>query len=219
MIRDTHKQQGRRRQLVRLLQEKGIESSAVLDAVGAVPRHLFLNSAFEEQAYEDRPFAIGAGQTISQPFTVAKQSELLQLNKGMKVLEIGTGSGYQAAILHAMGVKVFSVERIKELYDKTSKLLPRLGYRVKCYYGDGNLGVPTWAPYDRIIITAGAPIIPEKLLDQLKVGGIMVIPITEGDAEVMKTLVKTEGGKLTIQEHGTFRFVPMLGDKHDERKS
>lgn len=217
VIRDTHKQQGKRRQLVKLLEEKGIADKKVLEAIGKVPRHLFLNSAFEEQAYEDRPFAIGAGQTISQPFTVAKQSELLQLEKGMKVLEVGTGSGYQAAVLFALGAKVYSVERIKELYDKTSKMLPKLGYRVKCFYGDGNLGVPIWAPYDRIIITAGAPIIPEKLLDQLKVGGIMVIPVTEGDAEVMKTLVKTESGKLEVQEHGTFRFVPMLEDKHDGR--
>lgn len=215
MIRDSHKQQGNRRKLVKLLREKGITDAQVLDAIGKVPRHLFLNSAFEEQAYEDRPFAIGAGQTISQPFTVATQSELLQLKKGMKVLEVGTGSGYQAAVLHAMGVKVFSVERIKELYDRTSKLLPRLGYRVKCFYGDGNLGIPTWAPYDRIIITAGAPIVPEKLLDQLKVGGIMVIPVSEGDTETMKTITKLNDGSVEVKEHGTFRFVPMLEDKRD----
>lgn len=217
MIRDSHKQQGNRRKLVKLMQEKGIADSRVLEAIGKVPRHLFLNSAFEEYAYEDRPFAIGADQTISQPFTVAKQSELLKVDKGMKVLEIGTGSGYQAAVLFTMGVKVFSIERIKELYDKTSKLLPKLGYRVKCFYGDGNLGVPVWAPYDRIIITAGAPIVPEKLLDQLKVGGIMVIPLTNGDEEIMKTITKNEDGTYTTKEHGTFRFVPMLGDKKDNR--
>lgn len=211
MIRDSHKQQGNRRKLVKLLEEKGIKDKNVLDAIGKVPRHLFLNSAFEEYAYEDRPFAIGAGQTISQPFTVATQSELLQVTKGMKVLEIGTGSGYQAAVLHAMGIKVFSIERIKELYDKTSKLLPKLGYRVKCFYGDGNLGVPTWAPYDRIIITAGAPIVPEGLLGQLKAGGIMVIPVTEGDSETMKTITKNADGSVKVEEHGTFRFVPMLG--------
>jgi protein-L-isoaspartate(D-aspartate) O-methyltransferase len=215
LIRDSHKQQGNRRKLVKLLEEKGIKDKHVLDAIGKVPRHLFLNSAFEEQAYEDRPFAIGAGQTISQPFTVATQSELLQVKKGMKVLEIGTGSGYQAAVLYAMGVKVFTVERIKELYDKTSKLLPKLGYRAKCFYGDGNLGIPTWAPYNRIIITAGAPIIPEGLLDQLKVGGIMVIPVTEGDVETMKTITKLEDGTTKTQDHGTFRFVPMLEDKLD----
>lgn len=215
MIRDSHKQQGNRRKLVKLLEEKGIEDKRVLEAIGKVPRHLFLNSAFEEQAYEDRPFAIGAGQTISQPFTVATQSELLKVTKGMKVLEIGTGSGYQAAVLHAMGVKVFTIERIKELYDKTSKLLPKLGYRVKCFYGDGNLGVPTWASYDRIIITAGAPIIPEGLLDQLKVGGIMVIPVTEGDTEIMKSITKKGDGSVEVKEHGAFRFVPMLEDKKD----
>ncbi len=215
MVKDPHKQQGNRRKLVALLREKGITDEQVLSAVGKVPRHLFLNSAFEQFAYEDRPFAIGAGQTISQPFTVATQSQLLELQKGMKVLEIGTGSGYQAAVLHAMGAKVFSVERIKELYDKTSKLLPKLGYRVKCFYGDGNLGVPTWAPYDRIIITAGAPIVPEGLLDQLKPDGIMVIPLSKGDEEIMKTITKKKDGSLEVKEHGTFRFVPMLDDKRD----
>ena len=201
--------------MVKLLKEKGVEDNRVLEAIGSVPRHLFLNSAFEEQAYEDRPFAIGAGQTISQPYTVAVQSELLQVQKGMKVLEIGTGSGYQAAVLHVMGVKVFTIERIKELYDKSSKLLPKLGYRVKCFYGDGNLGVPAWAPYDRIIITAGAPIVPEGLLNQLKVGGIMVVPVSEGEVETMKTITKLEDGSVEVKDHGTFRFVPMLEDKRD----
>lgn len=200
---------------MKLLEEKGIKDKRVLEAIGKVPRHLFLNSAFEEQAYEDRPFAIGAGQTISQPFTVATQSELLGAEKGMKVLEIGTGSGYQAAVLHAMGIKVFTIERIKELYDRTSKLLPKLGFRVKCFYGDGNQGVPNWAPYDRIIITAGAPIVPEGLLDQLKIGGIMVVPVTEGDSEVMKTITKLEDGSTVVRDHGTFRFVPLLEDRLD----
>lgn len=215
MTRDSHKQQGNRRKLVKLLEEKGIKDKRVLDAIGKVPRHLFLNSAFQDYAYEDRPFSIGADQTISQPYTVAVQSELLQVQRGMKILEIGTGSGYQAAVLHTMGAKVFSIERIKELYDRTSKLMPKLGYRFKCFYGDGNLGVPTWAPYDRIIITAGAPIIPENLVDQLNVGGIMVVPVTEGDAEIMKTLTKQADGSVVTKEHGTFRFVPMLGDKLD----
>lgn len=200
---------------MKLLEEKGIKDKRVLEAIGKVPRHLFLNSAFEEQAYEDRPFAIGAGQTISQPFTVATQSELLGAEKGMKVLEIGTGSGYQAAVLHAMGIKVFTIERIKELYDRTSKLLPKLGFRVKCFYGDGNQGVPNWAPYDRIIITAGAPIVPEGLLDQLKIGGIMVVPVTEGDSEVMKTITKLDDGSTVVRDHGTFRFVPLLEDRLD----
>lgn len=215
MIRDTHKQKGNRRKLVKLLEEKGIQNKRVLEAIGKVPRHLFLNSAFEEQAYEDRPFAIGAGQTISQPYTVAFQTELLLVEKGMKVLEVGTGSGYQAAVLHALGTKVYSIERMKQLFDRTSKLLPKLGYKVKCFYGDGNLGVPTWAPYDRIIITAGAPIVPEKLFDQLKPNGIMVVPVTEGESETMKTITKLDDGSVTIKDHGTFRFVPMLDDKKE----
>ncbi|TNF24226.1 MAG: protein-L-isoaspartate(D-aspartate) O-methyltransferase [Bacteroidetes bacterium] len=212
-MKDTHKQQGSRRKLVDQLREKGIKDENVLKAIGKVPRHLFLNSAFERFAYEDRPFSIGAGQTISQPFTVATQSELLQLKRGMKVLEIGTGSGYQASVLYEMGAKVFTVERIKELYDRTSKLLPKLGYLVKTFFGDGNLGVPVWAPYDRIIITAGAPIVPEGLLEQLKPGGIMVIPVSNGEEEVMKTITKKENGDLEVKEHGTFRFVPLLEDK------
>lgn len=197
------------------LREKGIVDEQVLKAIGKVPRHLFLNSAFDKYAYEDRPFSIGAGQTISQPHTVAVQSELLQIKRGIKVLEIGTGSGYQAAVLHEMGAKVFSVERIKELYDRTGKLLPQLGYNVKTFYGDGNLGVPVWAPYDRIIITAGAPIVPEGLIDQLNTGGIMVIPVSKGDEEIMKTITKLENGELVMKEHGSFRFVPMLEDKDE----
>ncbi|MBL4586200.1 MAG: protein-L-isoaspartate(D-aspartate) O-methyltransferase [Flavobacteriales bacterium] len=212
-MKDSHKQKGNRLRLVKELREKGIKSEAVLKAIGNVPRHLFLDSAFERFAYEDRPFSIGAGQTISQPFTVATQSELLQIKKDMKVLEIGTGSGYQAAVLHQMGAKVFTVERIKELYDRTRILLPKLGFRVKTFFGDGNLGIPLHAPYDRIIITAGAPIVPEGLLDQLKPSGIKVIPVTVGDEEVMKTITKNADGSLEMKEHGSFRFVPMLEDK------
>lgn len=215
MVKDSHKQQGNRKKLVAHLREKGIQDEKVLSAIGKVPRHLFLNSVFDQFAYEDRPFSIGAGQTISQPYTVAVQSELLQIKRGLKVLEIGTGSGYQASVLYEMGAKVFSVERIKELFDRTSKLLPKLGYKVKTFYGDGNLGVPVWAPYDRIIITAGAPIIPEGLLDQLKPGGIMVIPVSNGDEEIMKTITKNENGDLETKDHGSFRFVPMLEDKRD----
>lgn len=213
MVKDTHKQQGSRRKLVEHLREKGIKDENVLKAIGKVPRHLFLNSAFERFAYEDRPFSIGAGQTISQPYTVAFQSELLQVKRGMKVLEIGTGSGYQASVLYEMGAKVFTIERIKELYDKTQRLFPKLGYIVKTFFGDGNLGVPVWAPYDRIIITAGAPIVPEDLLGQLKPGGIMVIPVSNGDEEIMKTITKKENGEIVTQDHGTFRFVPLLDDK------
>ena len=213
MRKDSPKQHGKRHKLIAELRKKGVKDKSVLAAMDKVPRHLFLNSAFEEYAYKDRPFSIGAKQTISQPYTVAIQSELLAIKKGMKVLEIGTGSGYQASILYEMGAKVFTIERIKELYDKTKILLPTMGYRVKMFYGDGNLGVPTWAPYDRIIITAGAPIVPEGLVSQLKSGGIMVIPVTEGDVEVMKTITKHENGSLEVKEHGSFRFVPMLDDK------
>jgi protein-L-isoaspartate(D-aspartate) O-methyltransferase len=213
MIYDTPKHQGNRRMLVEYLREKGIVDEAVLRAIGTVPRHLFLNSAFEKHAYEDRPFSIGAGQTISQPYTVAVQSELLRITKGMKVLEVGTGSGYQAAVLHELGVKVYSVERIKELYDRTRKLFKQLGYPVKTFFGDGNLGVPAFAPYDRIIITAGAPIVPEGLLHQLAMGGIMVIPVTQGENEVMKTITKNPDGSLTVKEHGHFRFVPLLDNR------
>lgn len=210
---DTPRHQGSRRRLVAELKEKGITDAAVLAAIGRVPRHLFLNSAFDAHAYDDRPFSIGAGQTISQPYTVAVQSELLKVKKGMKVLEVGTGSGFQAAVLCEMGAKVYSVERIKELYDRTRTLLKSLGYNVKTFFGDGNLGVPSYAPYDRIIITAGAPIVPEGLLGQLAEGGIMVIPVTKGDVEIMKTITKLSGGGLDVREHGTFRFVPMLEDK------
>lgn len=210
---DTPRHQGSRRRLVAELKEKGISDASVLAAIGKVPRHLFLNSAFDAHAYDDRPFSIGAGQTISQPFTVARQSELLSVGKGMKVLEVGTGSGFQAAVLHEMGAKVFSVERIKELYDRTRVLLKSMGYNVKTFFGDGNLGIPSFAPYDRIIITAGAPIVPEGLLGQLKEGGIMVIPLTQGDVEIMKTITKLPEGKLEVREHGTFRFVPLLEDK------
>jgi protein-L-isoaspartate(D-aspartate) O-methyltransferase len=196
-----------------VIKEKGMKDTAVLNAMMQVPRHLFMNSVFERQAYEDKAFQIGAGQTISQPYTVGFQSQLLKLTKGMKVLEIGTGSGYQAAVLHALGAKVFSVERQKELFDTTKVLLPNLGFRVKCFYGDGYAGLKAFAPFDRVIITAGAPSIPAALIDQLKVGGIMVIPITTGEEEIMTTLVKNEDGSTTIKEHGVFRFVPMLGDK------
>ncbi|MFT5279764.1 MAG: protein-L-isoaspartate(D-aspartate) O-methyltransferase [Bacteroidia bacterium] len=212
-MNDTPKHQGNRRLLMEVIKEKGVKDTAVLNAMMQVPRHLFINSVFERQAYEDKAFRIGAGQTISQPYTVGFQSQLLKLTKGMKVLEIGTGSGYQAAVLHAMGAKVFSVERQKELFDSTKGLLLKLGFRVKCFYGDGYAGLPSFAPFDRIIITAGAPSIPAALVDQLKPGGIMVIPITKGEEEIMTTLDKAEDGTTTIKEHGVFRFVPMLGNK------
>jgi protein-L-isoaspartate(D-aspartate) O-methyltransferase len=213
MGNDTYRHKGLRRQLAALLKEKGIASTEVLKAIETVPRHLFLNSSFIERAYEDIAFPIGSGQTISRPHTVAFQTELLQLKKGEKVLEIGTGSGYQTSVLVEMGVKVFTIERQKALYDTTKAFLPTIGYSTpKFFYGDGYKGLPVFAPFDKIIITAGAPSIPNDLLNQLKVGGIMVIPL--GDkVQTMTLLTKTAEKKFEKVEYGEFKFVPLLEDK------
>lgn len=212
IINDTYRHKGLRKQLAQLLKTKGIESPDVLKAVEAVPRHLFLNSSFVERAYEDIAFPIGAGQTISRPHTVAFQTELLQLKKGEKVLEIGTGSGYQTSILLEMGAKVFTIERQKELYDKTKIFLPTINYNPKFFYGDGYKGLPVFAPFDKIIITAGAPFIPNALLSQLKTGGRLVIPI--GDkVQVMTLIEKIADRKFEKTEFGEFKFVPLLEDK------
>ncbi|MGB3946681.1 MAG: protein-L-isoaspartate(D-aspartate) O-methyltransferase [Bacteroidia bacterium] len=211
-MNDTYRHKGLRKKLSLLLKEKGIESIDVLKAIEAVPRHLFLNSSFVERAYEDIAFPIGAGQTISRPHTVAFQTELLQLKKGEKVLEIGTGSGYQTSILLEMGAKVFSIERQKELYDKTKTFLPSIGYNAKFFYGDGYKGLPIFAPFDKIIITAGAPIIPDALLAQLKIGGRLVIPV--GDkVQIMTLIEKIADKKFEKTEFGAFKFVPLLEDK------
>ncbi len=211
---DGYKHQGLRKKLVTLLKEKGIESEVVLNAIGKIPRHAFLDSAFENYAYQDLAFQIGAGQTISQPFTVAFQSELLQVQKNHKVLEIGTGSGYQTAVLLELGAKVFSIERQKLLYDKTKDFLPKIGYTsAKLFYGDGFIGKETFAPYDRIIITCGAPFVPPALVQQLKNGGRMVIPVDDGAVQKMLLITKSEVGETTIKEFGDFKFVPMLQDK------
>lgn len=212
IVNDTYRHKGLRKKLSLLLKEKGIESAEVLKAIETVPRHLFLNSSFIERAYEDIAFPIGAGQTISRPHTVAFQTELLQLKKGEKVLEIGTGSGYQTSILLEMGAKVFSIERQKELYDKTKNFLPSIGYTTKFFYGDGYKGLPIFAPFDKIIITAGAPIIPDALLSQLKVGGRLVIPV--GDkVQIMTLIEKIADKKFEKTEFGEFKFVPLLEDK------
>jgi len=216
---DTYRHKGLRKLLVETIARKGIADPAVLAAIENVPRHFFFDSSFLEFAYEDKPFPIGAGQTISQPYTVAFQTELLQVRKGDKVLEIGTGSGYQACILAEMGAKVFSIERQKSLFEKTSKLIPKLGYaRIKTFYGDGYKGLPAFAPFDRIIITAAAPYIPDPLLEQLKPGGIMVIPVGPDDVQTMTTVTKMADGTFKRREHGAFRFVPMLEDKADDKK-
>ncbi|VXB92339.1 Protein-L-isoaspartate O-methyltransferase [Flavobacterium sp. 9R] len=213
-MKDTAKHQGLRNQLVSLLQQKGITDKNVLDAISKIPRHLFLNSSFEDYAYQDKAFPIGAGQTISQPYTVAFQSQLLEVKKDDKVLEIGTGSGYQTAVLCTMGAKVYSVERQNELFKKTSVLFPKLGLRPKhLSFGDGYKGLPLHAPFDSIIVTAGAPIIPKPLMAQLKIGGRLVIPLGE-DVQIMTLLIRKNATQFEKHEFGEFRFVPLLEDKN-----
>ena len=209
---DTFKHKGLRKKLIEELRLKGIENQDVLDAIDRIPRHLFLENAFWEFAYQDKAFPIGAGQTISQPYTVAFQSELLKIKKGDKVLEIGTGSGYQTCVLLELGAKVCTIERQRTLYDKTRLLLPKLGYGPKFFYGDGYKGLPINAPFDKIIVTAGAPKIPEDLLLQIKVGGIMVIPVGNEDQEML-TLTKISETEVVKKSYGNFKFVPLLQDK------
>ena len=211
MQEDNYRHKGMRKILVEELKSKGISDENVLNAINAVPRHVFLDSSFLNFAYQDKAFPIGSGQTISQPFTVAFQSSLLEIKKNMKVLEIGTGSGYQACVLAEMGAKVFSIERQRKLYTKTKAFLAEFPYRIKMFLGDGNKGLPTYGPFDRIIITAAAPEIPQALVDQLKVCGMMVIPLCENEEhQTMLRLTKQEDGTLKREEHGDFRFVPML---------
>ncbi len=214
MLQDSFRHQGLRRQLVAQLREKGIQNEMVLEAIGKIPRHLFMDNAFLEFAYQDKAFPIACGQTISQPFTVAYQTQLLDPAKGEKVLEIGTGSGYQSAVLAESGAKVFSIERHKPLHEETRKRLDLLNYfSIKTHYGDGFKGLPAFAPFDKILVTCGAPEIPQLLLGQLKVGGIMVIPVGSLTEQVMTTVIKKPGGEIEIIHFDTFRFVPMLGDK------
>lgn len=213
-MKDTSKHQGLRNQLAKVLEDKGISDKNVLDAIRKIPRHLFLNSSFEDFAYQDKAFPIAAGQTISQPYTVAFQTELLKVKKDDKVLEIGTGSGYQTAVLVALGAKVYSVERQNELFKITSALLPKLGIRPKhLSFGDGYKGLPNHAPFDSIIVTAGAPIIPKPLMAQLKIGGRLVIPLGEGE-QVMTMLIRKNETQFEKHEYGEFRFVPLLEDKN-----
>ena len=201
-----------RQQLVNKLREKGFVDEAVLAAINEVPRHVFLDPAFVEIAYSDQAFPIGSGQTISQPSTVAFQTHLLEVSRGQKVLEIGTGSGYQACVIAAMGARIFTIERQRNLFFKTKAILEQLPFRVKTYLGDGFEGLPTYAPFDRILITAGAPCIPEKLVAQLKPRGILVIPLNDSDAEHQKMLKikKMDDGTLQQEAFGDFMFVPML---------
>lgn len=211
---DTYRHKGMRKKLVEEIKSKGISDENVLKAIETVPRHFFMDTSFTEIAYQDKPFPIGCGQTISQPYTVAFQTQLLEVKKGMKVLEVGTGSGYQACILETMGAKVFTIERIRELYINTKKFFQEYGYKSKIFYGDGYKGLPTFAPFDRIIVTAAAPEIPEALLQQLKTGGILVIPVDESSGtQIMKKVIKTNNDSYTEEQHGYFRFVPLLKNK------
>lgn len=213
-MKDTLKHQGLRKQLSKILKEKGISDTLVLEAIQRVPRHLFLDSSFEAHAYQNKAFPIGADQTISHPFTVAFQTELLKLEKGHKVLEIGTGSGYQTAVLLELGARVYSIERQGELFKKTKLLLPKLGYRAKkLIFGDGYKGLTDQAPFDSIIVTAGAPFVPKPLMAQLKIGGRLVIPVGE-DPQIMHLYVRTSETEFTKEEFGEFRFVPLLEDKN-----
>lgn len=213
-MKDTFKHKGLRQQLVNIIKNKGITDEKVLAAIGKIPRHLFMDSGFLDHAYQDKAFPIAADQTISQPYTVAFQTELMQVKPEDKVLEIGTGSGYQTAVLCELGARVFSIERQQELFKKTSKFLPKLGYRAKkLIFGDGYKGLPEEAPFDSIIVTAGAPFVPKPLLSQLKKGGRLVIPV--GDNLQVMTLYIRKGPKEFEQhQYGEFRFVPLLEDKN-----
>ena len=217
MQEDNYRHKGMRKLLVEELRNKGISNENVLNAINNVPRHAFLDSSFLDFAYQDKAFPIGSGQTISQPYTVAFQSSLLEIQKNMKVLEIGTGSGYQACVLAEMGAKVFSIERQRKLYMKTKAFLSEFRYHIKTFLGDGNKGLPTFGPFDRIIITAAAPEIPQTLIDQLKIGGMMVIPLSENDDhQTMLRLTKQEDGSMKRETYGDFRFVPMLKNLGDD---
>lgn len=213
---DSYRHKGMRQKLVDSIRRKDIKDERVLEAINKIPRHLFLDSSFLEYAYDDKPFPIGSGQTISQPFTVAFQTELLEVERGQKVLEIGTGSGYQACVLEEIGAKVFSVERQKKLFVKTKAFLQKLGYKAKLFYGDGNKGLQAFAPYDRILITAAAPEITEELIKQLKPGGILVVPLGKGGVQSMIKMTKDKNGKITSENFGDFRFVPLLKDKAND---
>lgn len=208
---DTYRHKGLRKKLIQSIREKGITDERVLEAMMNIPRHYFLDTALEQIAYQDRAFPIGEGQTISQPYTVAYQTQLLQIKQYDKVLEIGTGSAYQAIVLAEMGVNVYTIERQKKLFDHTKNFILRSKYpNIKFFYGDGFEGLPTFAPFDKILITAAAPIIPPKLVEQLKVGGKMVIPLDDNGVQKMLRLTKQEDGSLVEERFSDFSFVPML---------
>jgi protein-L-isoaspartate(D-aspartate) O-methyltransferase len=208
---DTYKHKGMRKALVTVLSSKGIKDRKVLAAIEKVPRHFFFESAFTEQAYQDIAFPIGEGQTISQPYTVAFQSELLEVKKGDKVLEIGTGSGYQSCILLELGANLFTIEYNRVLFERTKKFLPSMGYSPKFFCGDGTQGLSSFAPYDKIIVTAGGPFVPESLVGQLKINGILVIPVGDENKQKMLRVIRTGENDFKEEDHGKFSFVKLLG--------
>jgi len=213
---DTYQHKGLRKKLIEILREKGITDERVLEAIQTIPRHYFLDSAFDKIAYEDRAFPIAEGQTISQPYTVAYQTQLLQVKPFDKVLEIGTGSIYQATVLAEMGATVYTIERQKKLFEKTKDFVLRSKYpNIKFFYGDGYEGLPTYAPFDKVIITAAAPFVPPKLIEQMKTGAKMVIPVNEGDYQRMLRLTKNADGNYTEEVFENFSFVPMLTGKRE----
>ncbi len=213
---DTYQHKGLRKQLIQILRDKGITDENVLTAINNIPRHYFLDSAFDKISYEDRAFPIGEGQTISQPYTVAYQTQLLNVKPNEKVLEIGTGSVYQATVLAEVGARVFTIERQKKLYDKHKSFILRNKYpNIKFFYGDGFEGLPAYAPFDKVIITAAAPFIPPKLIDQMKIGGLMVIPVDEDNVQRMLRITKMPDGSLKEESFEQFSFVPMLQGKND----
>jgi protein-L-isoaspartate(D-aspartate) O-methyltransferase len=211
---DNYREKGARKRLVEILRKKGIADERVLEAIGKIPRHYFFDETFWAQAYKDIAFPIGEGQTISQPYTVAYQTELLHINKGDKVLEIGTGSGYQTCVLLELGAKVYTIERQEKLFERTRWVLPnKMDYKAHFFLGDGSIGIAAHAPYDKIIVTAGAPTVPGVLLKQLKVGGMIVIPVGDADSQKMVTVLKVGENDYEKMELDTFRFVPLVGDK------
>jgi protein-L-isoaspartate(D-aspartate) O-methyltransferase len=213
-LQDTFTHQGMRKKLVETLIKKGITNKDVLTAIGEVKRHWFMDSGFIDHAYVDKAFPIGADQTISQPFTVARQSELLEVEKGAKILEIGTGSGYQTAVLLEMGMQVYTIERQNELFKKAKLFLPKIGYRAKkLIFGDGYKGLKEEAPFDGVVVTAGAPFVPKPLLAQLKIGGRLVIPVGD-ESQIMTVFTRTSATEFKKEEFGEFRFVPLLEDKN-----
>jgi protein-L-isoaspartate(D-aspartate) O-methyltransferase len=212
MLEDNYRHRGLRKKLVRIVEGKGIRDRNVLNALEKIPRHYFFDKAFLEHAYQDKAFPIGEGQTISQPFTVAFQTELLKIQKGDKVLEIGTGSGYQACILMELGADVYTIEYIKKLYERTKKFLPTMGYRPHFFQGDGSHGLPAFAPYDKILITAAAPRLPKPLIEQLKVGGMLVIPIGDDKLQRMVRVTKKNENKVSKEYFDYFSFVPLVGE-------